>query len=71
MLGIRNREGCEPVLTLTRNLQGLATGGKDAQGGTGGEQVVHEGRTGVDEVLAVVKHQERGPGRKKGGQGRR
>ncbi len=70
VIRVRGHQRRDAILALARDLQPLAAGGEDAQGGAGGEQVVGEGGAGVDQVLAVVEDEERGPGGEEGGQGR-
>ena len=43
---------------LAFHAEGLAAGGQDDQGGTGGEQVLGQAGRGLGEVFAVVEHDE-------------
>jgi len=56
-------------LPLPRDLQWLTAGGEQAQGGAGREEMVSEGGTGIDQVLAVVEDEERGLGSEDGVEG--
>ena len=49
------------MLPLAGDLQRLAAGGQHAQAGAGGQQARGQRRAGVQQVLAVVQHQQQRP----------
>ena len=71
MVGVRQGEGRHPILPFTRDLQRFAAGGEEAEGGAGREEVIGEGRAGIDQVLAVVEDEQGGLGCEEDGEGRK
>jgi hypothetical protein len=60
LIGVWDRQGQYSPLPLSPDLKRLAAGGENTEVGTGGEQMVRQAGTGIDQVLAIIEQEQEG-----------